>query len=78
MRKAIATAALTLGGLTVGTLGASAASASPVIDDNEHHVIQTGGLINLGLQDVLTNSNILNGLLAGGVNVLDEGVNVDL
>lgn len=83
MRKALVTAALTLGALGI-TAGAASASESVEIDhksfdldhksvevDNSHDQHIHGGLVNLALQDVLTNADILN-----NVNVLGDGVNV--
>ena len=76
VRKALTTAALALGALGVT---AGAASADPVINDNEHPQFVHGGLVNVALQDVLTNAEILDdvNVLNDGVHVLDDGVHVD-
>lgn len=87
MRKTLATLGLSAAAL-VATAGAASASTGADTDAaaeansyTEHNHVQANGAGSLiNVSDILTNADIANGLLAGGVNVdadvLDEGVNV--
>lgn len=86
MRKIITVAAMSAAALAA-TAGAASASTGTDAEaeatnvNHEHNHVNANGAGSLiNVSDVLTNSDVLNGLLAGGVNVdadvLDEGVNV--